>query len=107
MKWLAIGAALLLLILASSSKAEAQVDCVKWQDASDVTVGNFCAPFKVKAGNNVTFSKSGTVLTITGVASVGGAGGSNTQIQFNSANVLAGSSGLTGTTRPRLLPLRT
>lgn len=73
LKWLAIGAALLLLILAGSSKAEAQVDCVKWQASDASTVGNFCAPFKVKAGTNVTFSKNGTTLTVD-VSSAGIAG---------------------------------
>jgi hypothetical protein len=61
----------LIALTAFSLKAHAQVDCVKWQDSGGSTVGNFCAPFKVKAGANITFTKSGTTITI---ASSGGAG---------------------------------
>lgn len=89
--WLLVALLVGLIVLtAFSVKAHAQVDCVKWQDSSDVTVGNFCAPFKVKAGSNVTFSKSGTVLTIT--AAGGGVGSTNALLDgSNHTDTLAGS----------------
>jgi hypothetical protein len=95
LKWLAIGAALLLLILGASSRAEAQVDCIKVQDSSGTTVGNFCSPFKIKAGSNIDFTKSGTTVTINSSAAAAGAGGSDTQLQYNSSGTVAGTSGAT------------
>lgn len=95
LKWLAIGAALLLLILAGSSRAEAQVDCVKWQNSDGTSAGTYCAPFVIKAGTNVTLSKSANVMTITSSGVAPGVAGSNKQVQFNDAAALAGNAGLT------------
>ena len=62
-----------------------QIDFIEFLDAASARVGFFVSPFRIKAGSNITFSRSGTTLTITGGA--GGSGcipaGSSGQLLFD------------------------
>lgn len=68
---------LLLLVtplLAAAQGGSSGVSCVKWKSSAGTAVGNFCAPFTIQAGSsgNVSFSKSGSVLTLDiGLTSLG------------------------------------
>lgn len=87
-------AAVYLLCLVAGLHAD-QVNCIKWKDIAGNTVGTYCKPFQVRAGNGIQFSDDGYgKITITSTGAVAGAGGSDTQVNFNSSGVLGGSSGL-------------
>jgi hypothetical protein len=92
-----IGKVYILFLLLSCSAFADQVNCVKWKNLDATTAATYCKPFSVRAGSGVTFSNNDLdrVLTISSTGPAPGAGGSNTQLQFNLGGVLSGSSGLT------------
>lgn len=74
-----------LLILIASQSARAQrgtsfIDCIDFLESTgDIVAGaHFCRPFKVKEGNNISFTRSGGTITISaslsgsGIVSLGG-----------------------------------
>jgi hypothetical protein len=75
-----------------------QVNCIKWKDANGTVIGTYCRPFTVVAGNGIALSDNhagAITISTDGVPAAAGAGGSDTQINYNSSGTLAGSSGLT------------
>lgn len=64
-------ALLLAWMILLTAKAYGQVDCVKWVNADNSAAGTYCAPFAIKAGSNITLSKSGTTMTIAATGSLG------------------------------------
>ncbi len=91
---------LIFLILFFVPRARAQVDCVGFYTSGGALVRNYCAPFRMKEGANITFSASGNTLTITG--SGGGGGGTVTSFSAGTLSPLFTTSVATATTTPAL-----
>jgi hypothetical protein len=72
------------------AQTKSQLYCVKWQHSDGSSAGNFCSPFTIKEGTGATFARSGSTMTITVTGGAAAAGGSDTQLQYNSATALAG-----------------
>jgi hypothetical protein len=88
---------LLILLLGSFAYAD-QVNCIKWKDANGSVIRTYCRPFTVIAGNGIALSDNNAgAITIStdGSPVAAGAGGSDTQVQFNSTGSLAGDSTVT------------
>jgi hypothetical protein len=82
---------LLLLVLCGFAQAD-QVNCIKWKDANGTVIGTYCRPFTVVAGNGIALSDNhaGAITISTDGAPAAGAGGSDTQINFNSSGSSCG-----------------
>ena len=65
------GILVLLSLFLMAGSAFGQVDVIQFQNAAGGIVKTFGGPFKMKEGSNITFSASGSILTIT--AGAGGA----------------------------------
>jgi hypothetical protein len=101
-KRIGIGIALLLALIFIATLAAPRAHG-QFSKISTITAANndnsqqgfFASPFTFKAGANCSFSVTGTVATFNCSGGAAGAGGSNTQVQYNSAGSLAGITSLT------------
>lgn len=87
--------AVLILLLLIAIRGHAQIDVIKVQDNAGLPVGTIAAPFTFKAGANCTWAKAASTYTFNCAGGAAGAGGVNTQVQWNSTGSLAGISSLT------------
>jgi hypothetical protein len=98
-RWIFVFALALLAMLLLASRAHAQgtsqIDVITFQANDGTNVGSVAAPFKFKAGANCSIVKSGSTYTFNCSGGAAAAGGSNSQVQFNSAGSLGGVSNLT------------
>lgn len=94
----AIVALMLVTLLAPHLHAQgkdSQIFVIKIQSNNGTSVGSIAAPFTFKAGANCTWSKSVSTYTFNCSGGAASAGGSNTQVQWNSTGSLAGIATLT------------